>query len=84
MHLGSTVTTIGFWIGTLLPIAYLPVFLTGIDSITRFSIFLGLIVVNVIALVVGHDYSGSRSHDDSGPQTSSRPQSQSPSQSRSR
>ena len=59
MHLGSTVTMISFWLGTLLPIVYLPVFLTGIDSITRFSLFLGLIAVNVVALVVGHNYQNS-------------------------
>ncbi|WP_090376531.1 hypothetical protein [Natronobacterium texcoconense] len=61
MHLGSTVTAAGFWIGTLLPLAYLPVFATGIDSMTRFSIFLGLVVLHVVALVVGHDYPHSRS-----------------------
>ncbi|APW96410.1 hypothetical protein CHINAEXTREME_00925 [Halobiforma lacisalsi AJ5] len=61
MHLGSTVTTLGFWIGTLLPIAYLPVFLTGIDSVARLSLFLGLLTINVVALVVGHDYPASRS-----------------------
>lgn len=61
MHLGSTVTAIGFWIGTLLPLAYLPVFLTGIDSIARFSLFLALVAINVVALVVGHDYPSSRS-----------------------
>lgn len=61
MHLGSTVTTLGFWIGTLLPIAYLPVFLTGIDSVGRLSLLLGLLAINVVALVVGHDYPASRS-----------------------
>lgn len=57
MHLGSTITGVGFWLGTLLPIVYLPVFLTGIDSIGRLALFVGLVVVNVLALVVGHDYS---------------------------
>ncbi|EMA40227.1 hypothetical protein [Halobiforma nitratireducens] len=60
MHLGSTVTTLGFWIGTLLPFTYFPVILAGIDSIARLSLFLGLLIINVVALVVGHDYPASR------------------------
>ncbi len=61
MQLGSAVTAAGFWLGTLLPVAYLPVFLTGIDSAAGLSIFLGLVAVNVVALVVGHEYPSSRS-----------------------
>ncbi|WP_049922683.1 hypothetical protein [Halopiger djelfimassiliensis] len=61
MHPGSSITTVGFWLGTLLPVIYLPVVAAGIDSITRLSLFLGLITVNVVALVVGHEYPGSRS-----------------------
>ena len=57
MHLGSTITGVGFWLGTLLPVAYLPVFLTGIDSTSRLALFLGLVALNVLALVIGHDYS---------------------------
>ncbi|ELY99267.1 hypothetical protein [Natrialba asiatica] len=64
MHLGSTVTTIGFWVGTLLPVVYLPLFVAGIGSVTRFSIFLCVLVINIIALVIGHDYPGSRSYDE--------------------
>ncbi|ELY89083.1 hypothetical protein C483_14070 [Natrialba hulunbeirensis JCM 10989] len=59
MHLGSTVTMISFWLGTLLPVVYLPVFLTGIDSMSRFSLFLALIAINVVALVAGHNYRNS-------------------------
>ncbi|AFZ72256.1 hypothetical protein [Natronobacterium gregoryi] len=61
MHPGSTATAVGFWVGTLFPLAYLPVFVTGIDSITRFSLLLALVVVHVVALVVGHDYPHSQS-----------------------
>lgn len=60
MHLGNVVTAAGFWLGTLLPIAYFPVFLVGIDSATSLSILLTLLAVHMVALVVGHDYPGSR------------------------
>ena len=61
MQLGNVVTAVGFWVAILLPVAYLPVFLAGIDSAFGLSMFLGLITVNVVALVVGHEYSASRS-----------------------
>ncbi|MXV63492.1 hypothetical protein GS429_15795 [Natronorubrum sp. JWXQ-INN-674] len=60
MHLEQSVTAAGFWLGTLLPVAYFPVFLLGIDSAGMLSIFLGLLAIHVLALVIGHDYSGSR------------------------
>ncbi|WP_254763156.1 hypothetical protein [Natrinema marinum] len=60
MHVSHSVTAAGFWLGTLLPVAYLPIIVGGIDSISRLSLFLGLLVVHALALVVGHDYSGSR------------------------
>ncbi|ELY93570.1 hypothetical protein C482_19269 [Natrialba chahannaoensis JCM 10990] len=59
MHPGSTVTMISFWLGTLLPLVYFPVFLTGIDSMSRFSLFLALIAVNILALIIGHNYQNS-------------------------
>lgn len=61
MHLGHSVTAVGFWLGTLLPIVYLPVILSGIDSMSRLSLFVALLAIHALALVVGHDYSGSRS-----------------------
>jgi len=61
MHLRYSVTAAGFWLGTLLPVVYVPVILAGIDSIGRLSLLVTLLAVHVLALVVGHDYSGSRS-----------------------
>lgn len=61
MSAGSTITAIGFWVGALLPFVYLPVFVTGIDSATRLLLFVGFIAVNVVALIVGHDYPETRS-----------------------
>lgn len=61
MHVHDSLTAAGFWIGTLLPVAYLPVFLSGIDSASSLSLVVALLVVHALALVVGHDYTGSRS-----------------------
>lgn len=59
MYLWSTVTAVSFWLGTLLPVLYLPVFITGIDSVQMLSVLLALLAVNVVALVVGHGYEAS-------------------------
>ncbi|MWV41350.1 MULTISPECIES: hypothetical protein [Natrialba] len=60
MHIGDSATAAGFWISTLLPVAYVPVLVAGIDSVGRLSLFLGLLAVHALALVVGHDYPKSR------------------------
>ena len=59
MALGRSITAASFWLGTILPVAYPPVILSGIDSASRLSLFVGLLVVHVLALVVGHEYDGS-------------------------
>ncbi|WP_207591261.1 hypothetical protein [Halomontanus rarus] len=61
MSAGSSLTAVGFWVGSLLPFVYLPVFATGIDSASRLLLFVGFIALNVVALVVGHDYPETRS-----------------------
>ncbi|RQH00519.1 hypothetical protein [Natrarchaeobius oligotrophus] len=61
MRVDDSVTAVGFWIATVLPLAYFPVFLAGIDSVTSLSLFLGLLAINVLALIVGHEYPGTRS-----------------------
>lgn len=60
MSVGRIGTAAGFWIATLLPLAYLPLFLLGIDSIARFSVLLALLALNALALVVGHGYPDTR------------------------
>lgn len=60
MHVGHSLTAAGFWLGTLLPVAYLPVFLSGVDSVQSLSLVFGLLAVHALALVVGHSYPGSR------------------------
>ncbi|WP_246998690.1 hypothetical protein [Halosolutus gelatinilyticus] len=59
--MAQSLTAVGFWLGTVLPIVYVPMVLVGIDSMTRFSLFVGLLVLHALALVVGHEYDGSRS-----------------------
>jgi len=54
--LGSTTTAVAFWLGTLLPLVYLPVMALGLDSPLRLLGFLALLVLNVIALAVGREY----------------------------
>lgn len=61
MHLSHSVTAAGFWLGTLLPVVYVPVILSGIDSMGRLSLLIALLAVHALALVIGHDYAGSRS-----------------------
>ncbi|MFA9414940.1 hypothetical protein [Natrinema sp. HArc-T2] len=61
MYLSHSVTAVGFWLGTLLPVVYVPVILAGIDSIGRLSLLVALLAVHALALVIGHDYAGSRS-----------------------
>jgi hypothetical protein len=58
MHGWSIVTAVGFWTGTLLPVAYLPVFVVGIDSGRALSLLVALLGIHALALVVGHEYDG--------------------------
>ena len=46
---------VGFWAAVALPFLYVPLLFDGIDG-GRALVFLGLLVANVVALVVGHDY----------------------------
>lgn len=53
-----SLTAVSFWVGTLLPIVYLPLLLAGVDSGMRFGLLVALLALNVVALVLGHDYPG--------------------------
>ncbi|SEO83306.1 hypothetical protein SAMN04487948_105381 [Halogranum amylolyticum] len=46
---------VGFWAAIALPFLYVPLLFDGIDG-SRAIVFLGLLVANVVALRVGHDY----------------------------
>lgn len=45
-----------FWLAIVLPFFYVPLLVTGLSSGTETGIFLGLLVLNLGALYVGHSY----------------------------
>lgn len=53
--LTGVVTFLAFWVGTLLPLTYVPL-LVGDVLTTRPLAFGLLVVVNVAAMVLGHGY----------------------------
>lgn len=61
MRFERTVTAVCFWVAALLPFVYLPVLVSGVDSAARFAVVVGLLALNAVALVVGHDYPTTRS-----------------------
>jgi len=56
MNHTPTLTAVSFWFGALLPIVYLPLLFTGVDSGLRFGLLISLLTLNVAALVLGHEY----------------------------
>lgn len=53
--LSGVVTFLAFWVGTLLPLTYVPLLVGGVLA-TRPLAFALLLAVNVTAMVVGHGY----------------------------
>lgn len=51
-----TIETVAFWTAVALPFLYVPLFLSGLDTTSEALSFLGLLLLNVIALVVGHPH----------------------------
>jgi hypothetical protein len=47
---------VGFWSAVALPFLYMPLLLTGISSQAELLTFLGLLVLNLAALLAGHDH----------------------------
>lgn len=66
MSLGSTLTAVAFWFGTLLPLVYIPVIVAGLDSLSRLALFVGLLALNVVALSIGRDYPEMRGQNAAG------------------
>ncbi|ELY42102.1 hypothetical protein [Natronorubrum sulfidifaciens] len=52
--LAGPIRTTGFWGAIILPILYIPVLITGLSTSFEASVFLGLLVLNLAALYVGH------------------------------
>jgi len=46
---------LAFWTAVALPFLYLPLLLGGLDG-QRIPVFLGLLTLNAVTLVVGHEY----------------------------
>lgn len=46
----------GFWAAVVLPFLYLPLLVTGITSEAELITFLGLLALNVAALLAGHGH----------------------------
>jgi len=47
---------VGFWSAVALPFLYMPLLLAGISSQAELLTFLGLLVLNLAALLAGHDH----------------------------
>lgn len=54
--LRSTLTTLGFWVAVVLPVCYLPLLVTNLETTSRSMAILALFGIHVLALVVGRDY----------------------------
>lgn len=50
----GTIEMIGFWTAVALPFLYVPLLVTGLDTMPRRITFVGLLALNVTALIVGH------------------------------
>lgn len=46
----------GFWLSVALPFLYLPLLIRGFAGRGEMLAFAGLVVLNLVALVVGHGY----------------------------
>lgn len=52
----GTIEMIGFWTAIALPFLYVPLLATGLGTAPRRVAFVGLLALNVAALIVGHRY----------------------------
>lgn len=52
----TPVEIVGFWAAVALPFLYVPLLFAGISSDAELLTFLGLLALNVAALLAGHGY----------------------------
>ena len=52
--LTGTIEMIGFWTAVALPFLYVPLLVTGLRTMPQRVTLVGLIALNIIALIVGH------------------------------
>lgn len=50
------VRAIGFWLAVVVPFLYLPLLVRGFAGPSEVLAFVGLLLLNVVALVVGHGH----------------------------
>jgi len=46
---------LAFWVAVALPFLYLPLLVGGLDG-QQTTVFVGLLLINAVALVLGHEY----------------------------
>lgn len=54
--LAQGVRALGFWLAVAIPLLYVPLLVGGFAGRSKVVAFVGLLALNVVALVVGHDY----------------------------
>lgn len=54
--LGDGIVGIGFWAAVLMPLSYVPVLATGVQTQADGLLLLGLLVSHAVALFAGHGY----------------------------
>lgn len=47
---------VAFWTAIALPFLYIPLLIYGLETRGQVGVFLGLVVLNLIAFVLGHGY----------------------------
>lgn len=55
-HLTRPVEALAFWTAIVLPFLYLPLLFVGLESTTELAAFFGLVALNVVSFIVGHQY----------------------------
>lgn len=55
---------VGFWTAVALPFLYVPLLLFGLEEQSHAVAFLGLLVLNLVALLVGRSYSPQSNTED--------------------
>lgn len=54
--LTGPLSALSFWLAILLPVLYLPLLVSGIDSLQGLALFVGIVGLHVLALIGGHPY----------------------------
>jgi uncharacterized MAPEG superfamily protein len=54
--LTGPLSALSFWLAILLPVLYLPLLISGIESFRGLAVFVGIVGLHVLALIGGHPY----------------------------